>query len=100
MEVPLSCYPLPKFNIPCAGGAYFRILPYRLVRVMLQRLVDRGEPIVFYLHPWEIDPDQPRIRLPIGLQLRHYWDLGGTSNKLRRLLRDFSFGPMKEFLKL
>jgi polysaccharide deacetylase family protein (PEP-CTERM system associated) len=100
MEVPLSCYPLGNFNVPCAGGVYFRILRYELIQGMFRRLVDRGEPIVFYLHPWEIDPDQPRIDLPMGLRLRHYWDLDGTAEKLRRLLRDFSFGSMKELLQL
>lgn len=100
VEVPLSSYPLRRFNVPCAGGAYFRILPYQISRRMLRGIAYRGEPIIFYLHPWEIDPQQPRIRLPIGLRLRHYWDLDGTTDKLRRLLRDFTFVSMKEFLGL
>jgi polysaccharide deacetylase family protein (PEP-CTERM system associated) len=100
IEVPLSCFPLGKLNLPCAGGVYFRVLPYPLIRSMFQGLVNRGEPIVFYLHPWEIDAAQPRIPLPVSLRLRHYWDLGGTTAKLRRLLHDFSFAPMKAFLDL
>jgi polysaccharide deacetylase family protein (PEP-CTERM system associated) len=99
-EVPLTCYPLGLFNVPCSGGVYFRILPYEATRSMFKRMANRGEPINFYLHPWEIDPDQPRVPLPMGLRLRHYWGLDRTANKLRRLLRDFSFGPIRGLLEL
>jgi polysaccharide deacetylase family protein (PEP-CTERM system associated) len=100
MEMPLSTYRLGSFNIPCGGGVYFRLLPYRLLRSMFRQLNQRGEPIIFYLHPWELDPDQPRIRLPGALALRHYWALGRTAARLTQLLQDFRFGTMQEALCL
>jgi hypothetical protein len=58
----------------------------------------KGHPVVFYVHPWELDPEHPRIRLPRRISLTHYFNLQKTEGRLRRLLRDFSFAPMKEVL--
>ena len=57
-------------------------------------------PAVFYIHPWELDPDQPRIDLPLRVGLTHYWNLGGTQKRLERLLREFEFATMAETLGL
>jgi hypothetical protein len=80
-------------NLPVAGGGYFRLLPYRWTRWGIAR-VNRLEqrPVVFYLHPWEIDPGQPR--LPAGRlgEFRHYRNLAETEGRLRQLLEDFRFG--------
>ena len=66
------------FQLHC-GGVYFRFLPYGLVRQLFRRLNARGEMVVFYLHPWEIDAQQPRINLPAAMKCRHYWGLGDNS---------------------
>lgn len=90
VEVPVSTLPLGPFaGLPFAGGAWFRLLPEGWAHLALARLERRGEgPVVFYLHPWELDRDQPR---PPGLdpwtRLRHYGGLGRVEGRLRRLLR-------------
>jgi polysaccharide deacetylase family protein (PEP-CTERM system associated) len=98
-EVPGSTVRVGGTNLPVAGGGYFRILPYAWTRWGMRRVnqVD-GQPAVFYLHPWEIDPEQPR--LPAGLlgQFRHYRNLHRTEARLRSLMRDFSFGPLESVL--
>lgn len=98
-EVPGSTVRVGGTNLPVAGGGYFRILPYAWTRWGMRRVnrVD-GQPAVFYLHPWEIDPEQPR--LPAGLlgQFRHYRNLHRTEARLRSLMRDFSFGPLETVL--
>ena len=99
LEFPLSCYPLRRFNIPCGGGVYFRALPYSATRWLFRRMQGRGEPIVFYLHPWELDPEQPRFKeAPVTLRSRHYWKLHRTADAFSRLLRDFSFRSIREAL--
>jgi polysaccharide deacetylase family protein (PEP-CTERM system associated) len=98
LEVPPSTYPLGGMNLPCGGGAYFRLLPYGVTERLLARLEAAGERIVFYLHPWEIDPGQPRLRVPAGLRFRHYRALDCTEARLRRLLRRFRFGTVREVL--
>jgi polysaccharide deacetylase family protein (PEP-CTERM system associated) len=95
IEVPVSATRVGPLNLPVAGGGYFRILPYWWTRWGIDR-VNRLEhrPAVFYLHPWEIDPDQPR--LPAGRlgRFRHYRNLAETESRLRRLLTDFRFDAM------
>ena len=86
-------------NLPVAGGGYFRILPYEWTRWGIARLNRvEGQPAIFYLHPWEIDPDQPR--LPAGLlgRFRHYRNLDRTEERLRQLLVDFRFGPVRQLI--
>jgi polysaccharide deacetylase family protein (PEP-CTERM system associated) len=95
-EVPVSTLPLAGANLPCCGGAYFRILPFRLLQGMYRRLNQRGEPFVFYLHPWELDADQPRLGVGRGLRLRHYWGLAQVAAKLEALVRQFRFGTIQE----
>jgi hypothetical protein len=84
-----------------AGGGYFRILPYEWTRWGISR-VNRLErlPTIFYLHPWEIDPDQPRLKAGLLSRFRHYRHLDETEARLRRLLNDFSFAPMSAVLKV
>jgi polysaccharide deacetylase family protein (PEP-CTERM system associated) len=78
-------------TIPAGGGAYFRVLPYRLVRTALRDCESRGIPGTFYLHPWELDPRQPRIAAPWYARLRHYTGLRRTEARLERLLTEFRF---------
>jgi polysaccharide deacetylase family protein (PEP-CTERM system associated) len=95
IEAPASTAMLGPLNLPVAGGGYFRILPYEWTRWGITR-VNRveGRPVIFYLHPWEIDPQQPRLRASALSRFRHYRNLGQTEARLRRLLSDFEFAPM------
>ena len=87
-------------NLPVAGGGYFRILPYAWTRWGIGRL-NRLEhrPAIFYLHPWEVDPDQPRLRAGLLGRFRHYRNLDQTEMRLRQLLRDFRFAPLATVLR-
>src|SRR5207244_13551581 len=85
---------------PLAGGAYWRFVPSWGRRLGFRR-INRGEgqPAIIYLHPWELDPDQPRLNGPVKSRIRHYTNLGKTEVKLRRLLEAFSFGPVRGVLR-
>ena len=85
-------------NIPAAGGAYFRLLPYRLVRTAILDFERRGVPATFYIHPWEVDPDQPRLQVPWLTRWRHYSGLGRTTDRLQRLLGEFRFQAIADGL--
>ncbi|HXU36920.1 MAG TPA: DUF3473 domain-containing protein, partial [Blastocatellia bacterium] len=98
IEFPISTWQVLGRNLPIAGGAYFRIYPYALTRRAFQALNGKGRAAVFYVHPWELDPDHPRIPLPRRISLTHYFNLQKTEDRLRRLLGDFSFAPMSEVL--
>ena len=95
-EVPPSTAKLGAMRLPVAGGGYFRLWPYGLLRRWLRRIEQDGHPLVVYLHPWEIDPDQPRVNGPVLSRCRHYLNLNKTENRLVRLLKDFRFGPVCE----
>ena len=91
VEVPVTTVELFKRNWPAGGGGYFRLLPYALSRWLLQRVncVD-GEPCMFYFHPWEIDPSQPRVDgIDAKTRFRHYVNLDRTQDRLGHLLDDF-----------
>ena len=91
LEIPLAVYKLRGVGLPVAGGGYFRLFPYQYFRVLLGRINQAGEKFVFYLHPWELDPEQPRVRVAAGYRFRHYVNLRKTQARLARLLRDFRF---------
>ena len=93
-ELPLTTVRILGRNFPCSGGGYFRLLPYAVSRWAMRR-VNRadGMACIFYLHPWEIDPEQPRQeRAPLKSRFRHYTNLAATEGRLRRLLHDFRWG--------
>ncbi len=98
MELPPSTWRVAGRNVPVAGGAYFRLLPYTLTRFGLRRVHAEGEPAVFYLHPWELDPDHPRLSLPRRVALTHYHNLSTTQVRVRKLLTEFDFAPACEVL--
>ncbi|MGH7053125.1 MAG: XrtA system polysaccharide deacetylase [Stellaceae bacterium] len=97
-ELPLTTRRLWGQNVPCAGGGYFRLLPYWLSRCNL-RAVNAAEawPCIFYLHPWELDAAQPRVA-GIGwrTRLRHYLNLAAMPGRLERLVRELRWAPMSE----
>ncbi|MDH4186409.1 MAG: DUF3473 domain-containing protein [Nitrospira sp.] len=86
-------------QLPVAGGGYFRLFPYAASKMFLKNLEKQGSQLVIYLHPWELDPEQPRMDGPILSKLRHYLNLGKTEQRLRWLLRDFSFAPINEVVR-
>ena len=99
VEAPGSAIRLGPLNLPVGGGGDFRLLPYRWTQWGIQRINDKEQrPAIFYLHPWEIDPDQPRLDTGRLSRLRHYRNLDQTEARLRQLLSDFHFGPMREIL--
>ena len=99
LEIPASTVRLGGVNLPIAGGGYFRLLPYAWTRWGIRRVnrLER-EPVVFYLHPWEIDPEQPRLPVGVQTRLRHYGGLSRTAGRLGRLLRDFKFDSISSAL--
>jgi polysaccharide deacetylase family protein (PEP-CTERM system associated) len=98
LEIPVTSLRLLGRNWPCGGGGYFRLLPYRLSEYALN-IVNRreGKPCVFYFHPWEIDPDQPRVAgAPLKSRLRHYTNLDKTEARLARLFQAFRWRRIDE----
>lgn len=91
VEIPLSVYRIGRLSLPAAGGGYFRLLPYGYFRRIFTRLNRCNEAVTFYMHPWELDPGQPRVRVPWFYRFRHYVNLSEAEGRLRRLLRDFRF---------
>ena len=77
------------------GGGFFRLFPYRVTRWAIDQINEGGQPAIFYIHPWEIDPDQPRLDATLPTRLRHYNNLGQAEDRLRRLLGDFRFGSIE-----
>jgi polysaccharide deacetylase family protein (PEP-CTERM system associated) len=96
LEVPITTAMLGRRKLPAGGGGYFRLLPYSLSRWMMRRVnSDDGQPAIFYFHPWELDPGQPR---PAGASLktrfRHYVNLQRMEGRIRQLTRDFAWDRM------
>jgi polysaccharide deacetylase family protein (PEP-CTERM system associated) len=96
-EFPLSTVSCRGLNIGIGGGGYVRWIPYGVTRWALRRIneFDR-QPAIVYFHPWEIDPDQPRIRAGMRSTLRHYTNLSTMERKIERLLQDFKFGTLSD----
>ncbi len=93
-EIPATSVRIGQLNLPAAGGGYFRLLPYAVSRWSLQRVNRRdAQPAIFYCHPWEVDPQQPRIQgVGAKARFRHYVNLERTASRIERLLRDFRWG--------
>jgi len=96
IELPLSTVRLCGVNLPVAGGGYFRLMPYALFRQLCGKLNGEGKQTFFYLHPWELDPGQPRVAIKGNYRFRHYVNLRKTEKRLRKLLSDFRFAPFGE----
>ncbi len=98
LEIPVSTVEIYGRNIPCGGGGYFRLFPYRLSKWALQRVNrEENQPCNFYFHPWELDPDQPRQKqIPLKTRFRHYLNLRRMEARLECLLKDFEWGTMSD----
>lgn len=96
LEIPMSTVSAFGRNFPCSGGGYFRLLPYPISAFALRRVNRRdGESCVFYFHPWEVDPAQPRVSgVPLRSRVRHYVNLSRMESKVRRLLKDFAWSRL------
>ena len=96
LEIPVTTVSLFNHNLPCGGGGYFRLLPYRLSRWAMRRVNSRDRmPCVFYFHPWEIYPDQTRqAGISAKALFRHYLNLGRMKARIEGLLRDFLWDRM------
>jgi polysaccharide deacetylase family protein (PEP-CTERM system associated) len=101
LEVPGSTVRLGRVNVPIGGGGYFRQFPYAWTKWGIDRVnrIER-QPVTFYMHPWEIDPDQPRMPVGTVTRVRHYRGLERTADRLARLLRDFRFDSVTSALNL
>lgn len=100
VEFPISTVKLCGVRIPVAGGGYFRLFPFWLTRAGLSKLNDvHRRSFVFYLHPWEVDPEQPRVKAGWRSTFRHYTNLTQTEPRLTRLIDEFKFAPMREVLR-
>jgi len=99
IELPMSVVRLLGKNIPISGGAYLRVFPYWFFKWGLKQINKQGRPGMVYLHPWEIDADQPKIKIQYkqGYSL-HYVNIANTERKLRKLLQDFPFAPIRDIL--
>ena len=99
-ELPGSTISRLGWNFPIGGGGYFRLLPYRWTSSGVSSLNrQESQPAIFYLHPWEIDPNQPRVNASIVSRFRHYRNLDRTEARLRQLLIDFRFGSVSDVLR-
>jgi polysaccharide deacetylase family protein (PEP-CTERM system associated) len=98
LEVPASTARLLGRNVPAAGGGWFRLLPFAVSHALIRRLVaESGLPAVFYFHPWELDPEQPRMTgISLKTRFRHYVNLARFERRLTRLLGELEWGRMDE----
>ncbi|MBI1745178.1 MAG: DUF3473 domain-containing protein [Acidobacteria bacterium] len=96
LEFPPSTVRLLRRNLPVAGGAYLRILPYAYIRWGLRQITTiERKPAIVYFHPWELDGDQPRVTMGLFSRFRHYTNLTKMRSKLEHLFADFEFGPVR-----
>ena len=95
-EIPPTTLHWCGLHVPAAGGAYLRLLPYGVVRAGLRQCERRGVPGTFYVHPWELDPAQPRVDVSWLTRVRHYGGLRWTAQRLERLLTEFRFTLVRD----
>jgi polysaccharide deacetylase family protein (PEP-CTERM system associated) len=98
LEIPITTLRMGNRNLPSSGGGYFRLLPYALSRWMLRKVNQQDrESAIFYFHPWEIDPEQPRVAgIDLRTRFRHYVNIGRTERRLISLMDDFRWGRMDQ----
>jgi len=97
-EFPLATTSILAYRLPAAGGGYLRQFPYSVIRRAFRQASERGEPATFYIHPWEIDADQPRLQVSRVTRIRHYRGLDGALGRIERLLAEFRFEAIASYL--
>ncbi|MEE9552883.1 MAG: XrtA system polysaccharide deacetylase [candidate division Zixibacteria bacterium] len=95
-ELPVTTGRLLGVNLPVGGGAYFRVWPYAVTKWGFKQVNKMKQPGIFYIHPWEIDSDPPKTKMPLRIHLTHYHRLGSTLKKLDKLLSDFEFSSVAD----
>lgn len=98
VEFPISTFNIANYKLPIAGGGYFRLFPYWFTKLGLGSINRENEPFVFYLHPWEVDPEQPKVQASWFSMFRHYNNLDKCYARLERLMSDFSFTTVEDVL--
>ena len=98
IEFPLSTARLAGMRVPVAGGGYFRLFPFWFTGYALRSINRQGHPFIFYLHPWELDPDQPRIQAKTSSRFRHYNNLERCEGRFLKLVRQFRFSTVLDVL--
>jgi polysaccharide deacetylase family protein (PEP-CTERM system associated) len=100
-QVMLSYLNVGKFKIPWAGGLYFRAIPYNIFKKGIDRITRQKGLYVFYIHPWEFDPEQPKVNnIKLNYKLRHYSNLKTTESKFKKLLEDFNFSRIRDAISV
>jgi polysaccharide deacetylase family protein (PEP-CTERM system associated) len=97
-EFPPTAVEIMGFRLPVGGGGYLRLYPYMLTAQLLKIVNRRSIPFMCYVHPWEIDPEQPRIEAGVLSRFRHYVNLHKSEPRLEQLLREFPFAPVRDVL--
>lgn len=98
-EIPGTVVDFLGLRIPFAGGAYFRVLPYSIIKGLTKIKEKRGENVIYYLHPWEFDREIPRVRLSLANRMRTYFNIPSTLPKLEALLKRFRFISVEDYIK-
>jgi polysaccharide deacetylase family protein (PEP-CTERM system associated) len=97
LEIPITTLDVMGRTMPCGGGGFFRLFPYAWFRTAWRKINSSGQPFLFYFHPWEIDPDQPRqADAPLKSRFRHYARLNAMEHKIANALEDFAWGRMDD----
>jgi hypothetical protein len=100
IEVPSSTTKLFGKNIPFSGGAYFRLFPIQLIKYFTKSVNKEGKPVIFYIHPREIDINQPRLNLKFRDRMIHYYGINSCYSKLEKLNKENKFISIKEYLQM
>jgi len=98
-EFPITVWSVMGTNLPFAGGGYFRLLPYRIVKRITRSINLTDKSVVFYFHPWEMDPGIPRLKLGTLKSFRSYFNISANAAKFKKLLNDFDFAPIRDVLR-
>lgn len=99
VEFPMSCFRLFGLRLPCGGGGYLRLFPYAYTSYGIRSCNNDNRPAVIYIHPWEIDTHQPRVKnIPLIRKIRHYINIDKTEKRLDRLFSEFEFGTLASVL--
>ncbi len=100
-QVMLSYLDIGGLKVPWAGGLYFRLIPYELFKRGIEKITEQKGLYIFYIHPWEFDPGQPKVNnIKLNYKLRHYTNLKTTESKFKRLLKDFNFYRIKDAISI
>ncbi len=98
LEIPPVVHNLFGIKIPFSGGTYFRIIPFGLVKYFFRKATDKKFSMI-YVHPWEFDPEQPRLKTSLVYRIAHYYKLNSTEKRFKNILDEFSFCPLQEYMK-